>query len=279
MNQDFRKNLRLLTDHYKSVAEVCRNLGINRSQFNKYLSGASNPSRHIFKTLCDFFGVEKHEFLMPHDEFEKLIRLRGASGSNVAAYTPFLDHLVRRSRSDLSEYDGYYFEYSYSLTAPGFILRSLMQITTQGRATICYRLENMARPEQGDGRTRSRYRGLVFYLNDRIFLVDYDTLTRDEICHTILYPSFKSRLTRLSGLKLGVSSSKQREPLCTRVVLDGLGNKIEARNALRQCGLFEPGADEIDPEIHSMIVNSIGEDDFHLRVAPDSSSALVRDQQ
>ncbi len=278
MNQDFCNNLRLLTDHYKSVAEVCRNLGINRTQFNKYLSGNSNPSRHIFKTLCDFFGVEKHEMLLPHGKFEKLVQLRSSNGGNMPTYAPFMDHLMSRSRDEISEYDGYYFEYSYSMSAPGLILRSLMQIATQNRATICYRLENMARPDQNNGRSRSRYRGLVFYLDDRIFLVDHDTLTNNEISQTILYPNHKTRLTHLTGLKLGVSSSKQREPLCTRVVLEALGQEINAREALRKCGLFEPGANEIEPEFEALIENRISNDDHHFRVAPDFDSTSRANQ-
>lgn len=39
MNENFARNLRLLCSYYKSIAEVCRRLEINRAQFNRYLSG------------------------------------------------------------------------------------------------------------------------------------------------------------------------------------------------------------------------------------------------
>ena len=32
-------NLKLLCSHYRSIAEVCRKLAINRAQFNRYLAG------------------------------------------------------------------------------------------------------------------------------------------------------------------------------------------------------------------------------------------------
>ena len=63
-------------------------------------------------------------------------------------------------------------------------------------------------------------------------------------------------------------------PLCTRVVLEALGQKINAREALRKCGLFEPGANEIEPETEAMIENRISSDDYHFRVAPDFDSTL-----
>ena len=98
MSQDFPANLRLLTNHYKSVAEVCRRLDINRSQFNKYLNGSSSPSHHILHAICEFFGVEEREITLPHPEFEEIIRLKRDTSNNILAYTSYLEHLAKRSR-------------------------------------------------------------------------------------------------------------------------------------------------------------------------------------
>ena len=40
--------------------------------------------------------------------------------------------------------------------------------------------------------------------------IDYESLTLNEMSQTILIPSFKSRITRLNGLKMGVSSGDRR---------------------------------------------------------------------
>ena len=61
------------------------------------------------------------------------------------------------------------------------------------------------------------YLGLAHFLTDRIFLTDYESLTGLEMTQTILFPSFKNRVTRLTGLKLGVSGSGERMPCCARV--------------------------------------------------------------
>ncbi|MEO1249044.1 MAG: helix-turn-helix transcriptional regulator [Pseudomonadota bacterium] len=269
MNSDFARNLRVLTDHYQSVAEVSRRIGINRSQFNKYLSGRSAPSRHRLKTICDFFGVEEFEIFLPHGKFEKLVGLKPiiqADGGGTRPYLSHLDRLVGRSREDLSEYEGFYFEYSYSMTAPGLILRSLLKLSGEDGVMTYQRLENMARWGSGARRVKCKYRGLAFYLNDRIFLTDYDSLTGNEISQTVLYPNYRSRLTRLSGLKLGVSTGNRREPLCARVVIESLGRRLDARRALRACGLFEPNSPEIDREIEAMVVNSMDPGTHHFRV-------------
>ncbi|MEB3734960.1 helix-turn-helix transcriptional regulator [Halopseudomonas pachastrellae] len=69
MHDDFGDNLRLLCSYYKSTAEVCRRLGINRPQFNRYLNGVNRPSDSTMRRLCDFFGVEVYELLLPTGSF------------------------------------------------------------------------------------------------------------------------------------------------------------------------------------------------------------------
>ncbi len=269
MHSDFQRNLRLLTDHYKSVAEVCRRLGINRSQFNKYLSGRAAPSRHTLQTICNFFGVEEYEIQLPHGDFRKIVNLK-PSGSgpdtNARPYIAYLDQLVRRSRSDLADYEGYYFEYTFSMTRPGLILRSLLKITGDAGTMTYQRIENVARIDPAEPRVKCKYQGMAFYLNDRIFLIDYDSLTGNEISQTVLYPNYQHRLTRLSGLKLGVSTGSRREPLCARVVLDSLGRQLSVKKALYRCGLFEPGSPEIEPEIEDTITYVSPEGTHHFHV-------------
>ena len=69
MQDHLGANLKLLCSHYRSIAEVCRKLSINRAQFNKYLSGQSRPTAHNLKRICDFFGVESYELGLPGEQF------------------------------------------------------------------------------------------------------------------------------------------------------------------------------------------------------------------
>ena len=41
-------------------------MGINRQQFTKYLNGAARPSARNMRRICDHFGVEEEELLIPH---------------------------------------------------------------------------------------------------------------------------------------------------------------------------------------------------------------------
>lgn len=61
----FGTNLKILSAEYPSVAGLCRDLGINRTQFNRYLSGESFPRPDVLYQICEFFGVDARILLEP----------------------------------------------------------------------------------------------------------------------------------------------------------------------------------------------------------------------
>lgn len=61
----FGDNLRRLSADYASVAGLCRDLGINRTQFNRYLAGESFPRPDVLYQICRFFDVDARILLEP----------------------------------------------------------------------------------------------------------------------------------------------------------------------------------------------------------------------
>src|SRR3546814_2410873 len=92
----FAENLRLLCSYYESVSAVCRRLGMNRQQFNKYLAGHSMPSRHNLRRICAFFGVEEAEIMLPNRRFAEIVELR-PRGRRSEEHTSELQSLMRNS--------------------------------------------------------------------------------------------------------------------------------------------------------------------------------------
>lgn len=267
MNDDFKDNLRLLCSYYKSTAEVCRRLGINRPQFNRYLSGINRPSANTMRRFCEFFGVEHYEIVLPHHQFLRLVQVRPASqiqSTGVSIETEHLTKLNELGQNGLDKYLGYYFEYYFSMAHPGKILRTLICIEEQDGKTYYQRTERL----QEKGRKKpfhNLYKGMVQFLSGRIFLMDYESLTGVEMTQTILFPSFKSRVDRLNGLRLGVSGSGERMPCCARVVYEYLGPRVDRHNALKLCGLYSRDSEEIDVGIRQAIDNQMAPDEWHFR--------------
>lgn len=260
---DFCENLHLLCSFYRSVAEVCRKLNVNRAQFNRYLNGTTYPSNHMLERLCDFFGVESSEIFLPHDHFRQMVQVRPKQRPPTAIYQEHVSDLQARSMGGLDMYLGYYFEYYYSMSAPGKILRGLVYIFSRDGAVYHERIEHFRKWKSVSDAYKCHYLGAVFQLNERIFLVDYESLTGNEITQTILVPTYKNRVGRLTGLMLGVSASNERRIACTRILFEWLGNRIDLRKALSACGLFDPNDSRIDPWIINAIDNSTTGDEFH----------------
>jgi transcriptional regulator with XRE-family HTH domain len=256
---DFSRNLRLACSFQHSIAAVCRRLGVNRPQFNKYLSGATRPSAHMMQRLCDFFGVEAHEFVLPHSRFEQILSVRPARAGAPAAqgYVEHVERLRRQTRSALDKYLGYYYEYYWSMSFPDSVLRSLLYLYRHDDGVYYRRIERLSHAGRRASGYRCRYLGMALHLNERIFLLDYESLTGNELTETILYPTYKSRVNYLTGLKIGVSAADRREPACARVVLEALGRSIDLRAALRRCGLLPPQDPTIQPDVLSRIDNTL----------------------
>lgn len=64
----FGRNLRILAGAFRSVSELCRQLGINRTQFNRYLSGESFPRPDVLHQICLFFEVDARILLEPLED-------------------------------------------------------------------------------------------------------------------------------------------------------------------------------------------------------------------
>ena len=259
MAEHLGDNLKLLCSHYRSIAEVCRKLAINRAQFNKYLSGQSRPTAYNLKRICDFFGVEPFELAMPAEQFTRLIGARSGDAQQHSGNDPLLDLFapLRRQASPMERYCGYYFEYSNCMSVPGHVLLSLVHLREERGSYLFERQERQEPARGGSGKAddwvRCRYLGAAFNLQDRLFLIDYESLTGNEMSQTILIPSYKSRITRLNGLKTGVSSGDRRNPACTRVVWEYLGPEINRISAYRQVRLYRPDDARIDDDVRQRL--------------------------
>lgn len=66
----FGANLRTLSKRYPSISELSRQLGINRTQFNRYLSGESFPRPDVLDRICAFFDVDARILLDPVESLD-----------------------------------------------------------------------------------------------------------------------------------------------------------------------------------------------------------------
>jgi transcriptional regulator with XRE-family HTH domain len=97
MNEEpLPKHLGYACSLYPSIAHVCRRIGINRQQFNKYLAGRARPSRSNMRRICNFFGVTEAELLTEPPRFSELISLRRLPSPEAETAMGLLHKALRR---------------------------------------------------------------------------------------------------------------------------------------------------------------------------------------
>ena len=91
----FGANLRRLSAAYPSISNLCRELGINRTQFNRYLSGESFPRPDILHHICQFFDMDARVLLEPLDDLKP--------AANDLLSQPFLQGFFGKDATDVAE--------------------------------------------------------------------------------------------------------------------------------------------------------------------------------
>ncbi|MBS0122718.1 helix-turn-helix domain-containing protein [Thetidibacter halocola] len=81
-------NLRRLSRQATSISALCRDLGINRTQYNRYLAGESFPRPDVLHRICDHFGVDARILLEPVENI-------GQSGNDLLRHEAVADFLGR----------------------------------------------------------------------------------------------------------------------------------------------------------------------------------------
>lgn len=124
----FGRNLRRLCAGEASVSDLCRRIGINRTQFNRYLTGEAFPRPDVLARICAHFSVDARILLEPLDALKSDWRLRAAALMHDIATPPSarpFDHYLMP--------DGIYRFWRRSFSTPGRYVAGLWRVhTTDG---------------------------------------------------------------------------------------------------------------------------------------------------
>lgn len=155
----FGQNLRELVADQASVSDVCRRIGINRAQFNRYMNGESYPRPDRLKQICDFFGVDARILTEPLEE-------RGSVGE-MAAIHPEMKEFATFMKDPIPEsfFPSGIFRFSRrSFIFPDMYVMNLLRVYRVGLATFMKGNETLsvARDQGLSTSLKQReYRGMV----------------------------------------------------------------------------------------------------------------------
>jgi len=248
--ENFSENLRSICADYGSIAQVCREIGINRQQFNRYLNNSGMPSAHNLRRIARHFDIPEADLFADHAEFTRRHiqnQKRTASGPVDLMIGPFRDQT-----KVLRRYLGFYHSHFQTPTWEGKILRSLIWLYEKDGFVMSRSVERVAEKD-GSVNQKSRYEGMVSQRGNRVYVVEHEMVREGSIVETILTPSHRQQVKYLRGLTIGVAWRPHVSPYASRAIWKRIGDRVSLRDALKACGVFSPESRYIDPAVRTYL--------------------------
>ncbi|MDP4822976.1 MAG: hypothetical protein NWR47_03415, partial [Aestuariivirgaceae bacterium] len=223
-------------------ASVCRETGINRQQFNRYLAGTAIPSAQVMRSICAKFGVAEASMFLPNAELSRLVGMGAAADELVR----LLGTAGARKPDQLKP--GYYFHYEPVADGTGQqLLRSLYHVR-ESQGSLIYRARRRARqigkPEVD--LTRHRSSGTILRVAGHLYFFELRQVPADELSFAVFGSAGeKSRLR--NGLVF-------REKRAMRSVLEYMGEHVAIRTLLARCGYFTADDIGVDESLRAMLL-------------------------
>lgn len=257
---DFAANLRFLCERQGSISTVCRRIGLNRQQFNKYLSGLHLPSPQNMSLIANFFGVSVSILFSPAFEFRTLVEGNFfqvmESLRESPQVTKFIESAIIGARSNGADLVGVYDRYQYSSIYKGSILRSAYCIYRNNDFYQHYYIERFPSydaPKKID--YVFKYYGFVFPVAGRLFCMDFEQIQRNELTFGVFAPVQRSAKKFMFGIASGIAATMFRQPYSTKVALHYRGPGLIGREQLESLTVL----DATDPTIPREAIQFLGD--------------------
>lgn len=267
----FAANLRHLCSMQTSIADVCRDTGINRQQFNKYLAGRAIPSARVLRKICERLGVSE----------DQLLSSSPGSRPGNGAHTPMiapprlpqlgreLDRLfnlflpdLRVSRSLTQDFGpGAYHVYFPFSGSKGHVLRSYQEVWLHNDLLMFTRLTRLKEPGKPLMMAIGRHFGVAIAARGEVSLMARNRASPFQVSMINIRPTLV--LTRyFVGLTMTHGAGL---PVTSRVVLERLDPAGSRREHLKACGVMASDDPRV-PTFVQKVLQADGERDFMLHL-------------
>ena len=251
--ENFQSNLRLMCENTGSISEACRRIGISRTQMNKYLSGIHLPSQRNIERIAHFFKVDESELFLPSSQMaQRLSSFDYNITKGLRTSQRFINFGQQHAAAirKISEYYGVYERYHYSSIYSGRVLRSIVCIFPRDGMPHHYYVERFpSYDDPGKSDYTFKYHGLTTMLGERLIMVDFETIQRNEMTYAILVPSHRNKMQFLFGITTGIAATLHREPFSTRVALHRRDSGLIKKSHLKRARTLHPDDASIPFEI------------------------------
>lgn len=259
----FGANLRSYCYQHASIAEVCKGIGINRQQFNKYLAGQSLPNATTLRRICGFLKISEEKLFTSIPENKgsatgavrsKMHSLRSQQNNAILAnISGDLSSLSNGTLDGATQalLPGYYHCY---FPLPGnerFLMRSLVKVSLLQGTLVFQRLTIFpSRARKGSYLAKSKHFGIIAANSHEIYFFGINS----SAPHQLSFMSFERLNNGMPRLLSGLAITRTAtEPLAARVCLQYLGLNPSVRPLLLTLGPIGTDNTSLDPFVLSAV--------------------------
>lgn len=253
----FAKNLRLQCEKAATIAQICRDTGIHRQQFNKYLAGTSLPNAANLSKICSrlhvdagsLFNVESAKSSFIHDKTSNT-KKRGGHVVGSLLLRRGLDQFIESEPEYFSLKPGSYFCYFPFPGMDDYFVRSYLYVWREQTQLRFARYTRLVKADEKSAVIfRGRHDGVVIQSFDEISLIGRNRFPPQQLSFISLYQN--SKLDRyLFGLAITRAASNS---IACRIAFDYLGDVKPNRVLLKSTGLVDIAARAIPDEIRAAL--------------------------
>ncbi|WEX76427.1 helix-turn-helix domain-containing protein [Sinorhizobium numidicum] len=232
-DQTFVANLRFACATRRSISQICREIGINRQQFNRYINGEARPSAHNVARIAAFFGLDAEDFVLAPHAFQARMKRPNRRSSNGGLLLDGLPGDLAALRRHL----GFYQTYHISPSWRGLVVCSCARLSEENGSVHVKSIERID-DATNEIRQFSKYVGLAAFWRNRIFITERSVGREPMMSQTILMPFEVHQRVYLRGTTMGVSWRKENLPYASRMIWRHIGQNPEKRQMLSRCGVL-----------------------------------------
>lgn len=238
----FATNLRWLCSGQPSIASVCRETGINRQQFNRYLAGSAVPSAQVMRVICVKFGVAEASMFLPHSELQQVVGL----GRSAEELTRLLGAIGARKPDKLKP--GYYFRYEAASDINGACLLRTLYCVHENEGNFRFRATRrlIDRGSEAKGFGRHRLTGTILKISNYVYFFEVHLPATDEISFAVF-----GNATGVNHLRSGMVFQQKR---VMRAALEYVGEAVNLRHLIDHCGYIAPDGPGVDESLRALLL-------------------------
>ncbi len=244
IRENLARNLKLLCEEKGNIAQICREIGISRPNFFRYLKGETLPNKNSIKKICQYFRVSE-SYLFNDSEYIA----DGITAEGILNLSGSMEIFANLSADPLPKISpGYYATYML-FGLDGTQVASCLTIIRNIRERPTFRrLTNRVEPSSSTWHyVRGDHTGIIIERESWLYFLGVaDKGKREPSIISVKRVHFLPNILSGSAYVLD-----QTSPIYLPVVMELLPASTTLRKALKNCRMLPLSAPEISPAVKS----------------------------